>query len=43
MAKLAAQWAMRVVVKGKFLAFLLLAGKSQNKKITRFNLLHLHL
>ena len=27
----------------KILAFFLQAGKSQNKKITSFNLIHLHL
>ena len=34
---------MRVVVNGKISAFLLQAGKSQNKKITSFCLIHLHL
>ena len=37
------KWAMRVVVIGKISAILLQAGKSQNKKITSFNLIHLHL
>ena len=34
---------MRVVDDGKISAFLLQAGKSQNKKISSFNLIHLQL
>ena len=34
---------MRVVVNGKISAFLLQVGKSQNKKIKSFCLIHLHL
>ena len=43
MIKLAAQMAMKAEVNDKISAFLLQAGNSPNKKITSFNLIHLHL